>query len=100
MPRVTVCWSPAPGDVQEKTLDLPPGSTLHDALRAADVSLASGPLAEGDVGIWGRRAALETVLQEGDRAEAWRPLRADPNTLRRERFALQGKRGTGLFRKR
>lgn len=99
MPRVTVCWSPAAGDVQEKVLDLALGATLADALAAAGVSLATGPIAEGDAGIWGQRAALDTVLKDGDRAEAWRPLRVDPNTARRERFALQGKRGTGLFRK-
>lgn len=97
MPRVTVCWSPVPGEVREVTVDLPEGATLREALTAAGAAPEVQPMEEGDAGVWGKRVALDTVLKEGDRAEAWRRLRADPNTLRRERFALQGKRGTGLF---
>ncbi len=48
-------------------------------------------------GIWGRKAAPETVLREGDRLEAYRPLLVDPKTARRQRFARQGARGAGLF---
>ena len=48
-------------------------------------------------GVWGRLQAPEHVLAEGDRIEAYRHLTVDPKVARRERFAKQGARGTGLF---
>jgi putative ubiquitin-RnfH superfamily antitoxin RatB of RatAB toxin-antitoxin module len=52
------------------------------------------------VGVWGRKAELEQVLRNHDRVELYRPLRVDPKVARRERFARQGVRTTGLFAKR
>ena len=51
-------------------------------------------------GIWGRAVMPDQVLQQGDRIELCRPLQVDPKVARRERFARQGARGTGLFAKR
>lgn len=48
-------------------------------------------------GVWGRLQLPEHVLAEGDRIEAYRHLTVDPKVARRERFAKQGARGTGLF---
>jgi len=42
------------------------------------------------VGIFGKLAKLDRVLQEGDRAEIYRPLIADPKEVRRKR-AAEGK---------
>jgi len=39
------------------------------------------------------------VLEEGDRLALCRPLKVDPKMARRERFAKQGSRATGLFAK-
>lgn len=39
------------------------------------------------VGIFGKVCAPERGLQDGDRVEIYRPLRADPKDLRRERAA-------------
>jgi sulfur carrier protein len=39
-------------------------------------------------------------LQDGDRLEIYRPLKVDPKVARRERFARQGAKTTGLFAKR
>ncbi|HYP70717.1 MAG TPA: RnfH family protein, partial [Variovorax sp.] len=39
-------------------------------------------------------------LKDGDRLELCRDLVVDPKVARRERFARQGARGTGLFAKR
>ncbi|KKW67715.1 hypothetical protein AAV94_08720 [Lampropedia cohaerens] len=50
-------------------------------------------------GIWGRIADANTMLQDGDRLEAYRPLLVDPKVARRQRFARQGARGAGLFAK-
>lgn len=41
------------------------------------------------LGIWGRPVAGEHRLHEGDRVEAYRPLRRDPRDARRE-LALKG----------
>ena len=48
-------------------------------------------------GVWGRLQAADFVLADGDRVEAYRNLTVDPKVARRERFAKQGARGTGLF---
>jgi putative ubiquitin-RnfH superfamily antitoxin RatB of RatAB toxin-antitoxin module len=66
-------------------LELPPGSTVADALEqlppAAD---------EVAVAIHGLRASTDTPLAEGDRIELLRPLQADPKESRRRR--AQGQR--------
>ncbi len=43
------------------------------------------------VGIFGKVAAMITVLSEGDRVEIYRPLIADPKEVRRKR-AAEGKK--------
>ena len=48
-------------------------------------------------GIWGRVVEKTTVLQHQDRVEVYRALKVDPKVARRERFAKQGARTTGLF---
>jgi putative ubiquitin-RnfH superfamily antitoxin RatB of RatAB toxin-antitoxin module len=93
--KVTLCWSPGPRDVREVPLDLPAGSTVADALRAANVPIdLSHPQ---DLGVWGRRASLDQALVDADRVELYRALTVDPKVARRERFRKQGARGTGLF---
>lgn len=49
------------------------------------------------LGIWGKRASLNQVLQEHDRIEIYRRLKVDPKVARRERFRRQGVKKTGLF---
>jgi putative ubiquitin-RnfH superfamily antitoxin RatB of RatAB toxin-antitoxin module len=99
--RVSVLYSPAPRVVHEWPLELPPGSTVLQALEASglraqfpQVDLQSAP-----AGIWGRKAHLEHGLREGDRVEIYRPLKVDPKLARRERFRQQGVRAAGLFAK-
>lgn len=89
---VEVVFSAEAGQVREWSLQLAPGASLLDALRA--VGLEASPCAAG---IWGRRAERSQLLQDGDRVELYRPLQVDPKVARRERFARQGARGTGLF---
>jgi putative ubiquitin-RnfH superfamily antitoxin RatB of RatAB toxin-antitoxin module len=99
MARVTVCWSPAPRQVLEWSLDVAEGATVADALRASGFAEAAGcsDLAEVEAGIWGRRCALQQPVREGDRIEVYRGLRVDPKVARRERFRKQGARAAGLF---
>jgi putative ubiquitin-RnfH superfamily antitoxin RatB of RatAB toxin-antitoxin module len=72
-------------------LDLPPGSTVLDAVRASGL-LQRLPHIELDrVGVWGRPVKPDTPLRDRDRVEIYRPLIADPKEVRRKRAA--GKRG-------
>ena len=93
--RVAVATSPRAGEATELPVTLPVGALLRDAL------VAAGCDAEAvDVGIWGRAAALDTPLADGDRVEVYRPLVVDPKVARRLRFQQQGARSTGLFAQR
>ncbi len=89
---VEVVFSAQAGQAQEWALRLAPGACLLDALRAVGLEASAWP-----AGIWGRRAERSQLLRDGDRVELYRPLLVDPKVARRERFARQGARGTGLF---
>lgn len=68
-------------------LSLPDGATVADALRQIR-SLPDGPsmqIEADDVGVFGRKVALDHPLQPGDRLELYRPLTADPKDARRKR---------------
>ena len=101
--KVTLVYSPAPRQWLECELELPSGSTLGDALQHSGWLRPHPELASDDVivcGIWGRKAARETLLREADRIEFWRGLRVDPKVARRERFRSQGAKTAGLFAQR
>lgn len=100
--RVVVVYSPAPRQVVERVVELTVGATVKEALLASRL-LTDFPVlvaAQPELGVWGRKAALAQVLEEGDRVEIYRPLTVDPKVARRERFQSQGTRGAGLFAKR
>jgi uncharacterized protein len=86
--RVEVVFSRAPRTVDESMLELAPGATVADALRAAGVG--DEPLV---CGVWGRRVAPDQLLRDGDRVELYRALAVDPMEARRRRHEAQkGKR--------
>jgi putative ubiquitin-RnfH superfamily antitoxin RatB of RatAB toxin-antitoxin module len=70
-----------------KILSLAPGSRVADALRLAAIEpeFAGVDLANAAIGIFGKLARADQVLQEGDRIEIYRPLTADPKAARRAR---------------
>ena len=70
-----------------KTLHLPPGSRVADALRLAalDPDFTGIDLANSAIGIFGRLIRPDQALKEGDRIELYRPLAADPKIARRAR---------------
>jgi putative ubiquitin-RnfH superfamily antitoxin RatB of RatAB toxin-antitoxin module len=70
-----------------KTLRLPPGSRVADALRLAalDPDFTGVDLANSALGIFGRLTRTDQPLKEGDRIEIYRPLAADPKVARRAR---------------
>jgi putative ubiquitin-RnfH superfamily antitoxin RatB of RatAB toxin-antitoxin module len=70
-----------------KPLHLAPGSCVADALRLAalDPDFSGVDFEKSDVGIFGRPARREHVLEDGDRVEIYRPLATDPKEARRTR---------------
>lgn len=69
-----------------RRLALPPGATVADAIVASEIEQAFGiDAGRLDAGIWSRPAAREAPLQDGDRVELYRRLKADPKESRRRR---------------
>jgi uncharacterized protein len=103
---ITVCFSPSARVVHTTVVHLPAGAQLRDALAlcAAQPELASAVQAvmAGKLycSVWGTKATPDQWLQPHDRIELCRPLRVDPKVARRERFAQQGARTSGLFAQR
>lgn len=66
-------------------IDVPPESTIQTAIELSGV-LDKFPhidLQTHKVGIFGKIKKLDTPLQEGDRVEIYRPIIADPKTVKR-----------------
>jgi putative ubiquitin-RnfH superfamily antitoxin RatB of RatAB toxin-antitoxin module len=76
---IEIAWQ-AGDDVRVERCSLPAGSRVADALR-----LWGGDADPARVGVCGRTAALEQLLQPGDRVEIYSPLLKDPKAARRER---------------
>jgi len=69
-----------------RRLQLPAGSTIADAVAAAQVEREFGiDAALLAVGVWSKPVPRDAVLHEGDRVELYRPLKADPKDSRRRR---------------
>jgi len=73
------CWSVA--------LELPEGSAVAEALRAARMQWPELPIDERRLALFGRTVTVATVLRNRDRVEILRPLIADPKQARRARAA-------------
>jgi uncharacterized protein len=66
-------------------LDVPDGSTAHDAIVRSGL-LEQFPeidLGRNPIGIFGRIVPLDTPLADGNRVEIYRPIIADPETVER-----------------
>lgn len=94
--QVEVCYL-APGIQDCRTLQLPTGSTLEEAVHASGLLAQQGAidLKQHKVGIWNKVVSLQTVLREQDRVEIYRPLTADPKLVRRQRVAAGRTMGGG-----
>jgi putative ubiquitin-RnfH superfamily antitoxin RatB of RatAB toxin-antitoxin module len=71
-------------------VELHPSSTVIQAIEASSIAKAIGKtfpdgVAIDDVGIFGRKVALDRVLADGDRIEIYRPLLLNPMEARRRR---------------
>src|SRR3954468_22470818 len=87
MLAIEVAWSPQAGEVRVVPLQLPAGSTVHEALRqAGGLEARSGlDLTQCRIGVWGHLRELSDGLRDRDRVEVWRALRVDPKEARRQR---------------
>ncbi len=84
--RVEVAFATVHEQITVETR-VPPGTTVAEAVRLSGI-LGRFPgidLAKNAVGIFGERARLADVVQDGDRVEIYRPLIADPKEVRRAR---------------
>lgn len=96
---MTVAYSPAARQVREWPCDLPPGCTVRLAIEQCGVLAEFSDLILDALmmGVWGKHCGLSHTLNDNDRIEIYRPLRADPKVARRERFTRQGAKRAGLF---
>jgi len=76
-------------------LTVPAGTTLIEAVRQADLPgrLPGFHVSADRLGVFGQLRPPEWVLQAGDRAEAYRPLSADPKEIRRRLAESESVRG-------
>ncbi|MDH5766247.1 MAG: RnfH family protein [Gammaproteobacteria bacterium] len=74
-------------------LDVPTGTTIEQLVLESGI-LETFPeidLEKNKLGIFGKLVKKDSVLNQGDRVEIYRPLIADPKEVRRQREA-EGKR--------
>jgi hypothetical protein len=97
--NIEVAVGVAPRQIQRVQLTLPAGSTVRQALDAAQVwvmaetlSLSTIEAGEWSVGVWGRRERLGHVLRDLDRVELVRQLNVDPKEARRVRYRAHGEK--------
>jgi hypothetical protein len=72
-------------------VELPRGATIAEAIAAARIAERFPELRVDalQAGVWSRVADRATRLRAGDRVELYRPLKADPKSLRRTRARLR-----------
>lgn len=64
-------------------------TTVEQALAQSKMLQRFAELDTSKVGIFGKMVKHDQVLQEGDRIEIYRPLKADPKDRRRENVARE-----------
>lgn len=74
------------------SLTVMPGTTVAEAIDQSGMRehFADLTVDKGLVGIFSRKAGLDTIVKAGDRIEIYRPLIADPKEVRRERARNAG----------
>jgi len=85
--NVGVCYAEADRQVWLR-LETPDGSTVEQAIRHSGI-LRQFPEIDLDrlkVGIFGKVVKLEAPVKDGDRIEIYRPITADPKTVRRRQI--------------
>jgi putative ubiquitin-RnfH superfamily antitoxin RatB of RatAB toxin-antitoxin module len=69
------------------------GVSVKEAIIASDIQqhFPEIDLSNITVGIYGKRTSLDTLVQDRDRIEIYRPLLANPKEVRRKRAAVKTK---------
>lgn len=84
--NVGVCYAESDRQLWMR-LEVPDNSTIEEAIKLSGV-LKLYPeinLASQKVGIFGKIAALDTPVNDGDRVEIYRQITVDPQTVQRRR---------------
>ena len=76
-----------------KSVKLVQGATICDALAAValDPKFLGVDLANSPVGVFGKVARRDQILNDGDRVEIYRPLLEEPKLARRKRVNRPGR---------
>jgi putative ubiquitin-RnfH superfamily antitoxin RatB of RatAB toxin-antitoxin module len=85
--HIGVCYAEADRQVWLR-LEVPENSVVEEAIRHSGI-LKRFPeidLARQKVGIFGKLVKLDSPLKDGDRIEIYRPIIADPKTVKRRRM--------------
>lgn len=92
MITVEVWYASAPHVLRQRTLQLPVGSTVADAVRASALLEGLAPEAQDALvtAVWGKVKEPATTLRERDRVELLRALKVDPKEARRQRYRRDG----------
>lgn len=91
--QIQVCYA-TPEHQVLRDLSVPVGTSVHRAILQSGL-LQSAPeidLSVLRVGIYGKLKNLDTLLNDGDRVEIYRPLIADPKESRRKRAEKKDKK--------
>ncbi|MDF9392435.1 MULTISPECIES: RnfH family protein [Methylococcus] len=86
--NVGVCYADADRQLWLR-MEMPDDSTVEQAIRYSGI-LERFPeidLSVQKVGIFGKLVKLDAPVKEGDRIEIYRPITADPKTVRRRKIA-------------
>lgn len=71
------------------TVDVAAGTTARQAIESSGIMkrFPEIDLDKHKVGIFGKAATLDSVVEEGDRVEIYRPITADPKKVPRRKAA-------------
>lgn len=85
--RVEVVYA-APGEQWLVALEVTAGATAEEAVDLSGVRNRYPDLDTSRIGIFGEHVDPDQRLEDGDRVEIYRPLKADPKEVRREMAKL------------
>ncbi len=74
-----------------RTVNVVAGASISAAIVQSGITIdfPDLELEDAKVGLFGKAAAVTSVLSDGDRVEIYRPLIADPKEVRRKRAAAK-----------
>lgn len=70
-------------------LELQLGAKVIDALNASGIYESHTETQKMPVGIYAKQVGLDTLLNDGDRVELYRPLSLDPKEKRRQKARVK-----------